>query len=196
MRIGRPTPNTACGPKTKLEAVRLLNAKNEAQQNPGFAIHIARTYLAAADPAVAKRTWRYTADELILTKRGENAVRWKRAIKDKSIARILDLPLIETRAEHFLAVLKGGTVSTNVFLRRLHNFALGLGWLLSPVLPPKQWPPVRHGAKRAISLDEHNRILAREGNAERRAYHVAFRIFWPGALKPATELIGGYFSLL
>ena len=85
--------------KDKTEAVRLLNAKNEAQQNPGFAIHIARTYLAAADPAVAKRTWRYTADELILTKRGENAVRWQRAIKDKALARILDLPLIETRAE-------------------------------------------------------------------------------------------------
>ena len=132
---------------------------------------MARTYLAASDPAVAKRTWRYVADELILTKRGENAVRWRRAIKDKPIARILDMPLIETRGEHFLAVLKAGTVSTNVFLRRLHNFALGIGWLLAPVLPPKQWPPVRHGAKRAISLEEHQRILAREGNAERRAYY-------------------------
>src|SRR6185437_2332131 len=155
----------------KAEATRLLNARNEAQKTPGFALHIAKTYLAAADPAVAKRTWRYAADELIQTKHGENAVRWQRAVKDKAFARILDLPLIETRAEHFLAALKAGTVSTNVFLRRLHNFALGLGWLLSPVLPPKQWPAVRHGAKRAISLDEHQRILGREGNAERRAYY-------------------------
>lgn len=45
------------------------------------------------------------------------------------------------------------------------------GWLLAPVLPPKQWPPVRHQPKRAISLDEHQRIVGREGNAERRAFY-------------------------
>ncbi len=157
--------------RDKTEAERLLNAKNEAQENPGFALHIAKAYLAAADPTITKRTWRYVAEELIKTKHGENAVRWARAIKDKALARILDLPLIETRAEHFFAALKAGTVSTNVFLRRLHNFALGLGWLLSPVLPPKQWPAVRHGAKRAITLDEHERIVAREQNPERRAYY-------------------------
>jgi integrase len=157
--------------KDRGEAQRLLHAKNEAHESPGFAHHIAKAYLAAADPAITKRTWRYVAEELIKTKHGENAVRWNRAIKDKALAKILDLPLIETRAEHFFAALKAGTVSTNVFLRRLHNFALGLGWLLSPVLPPKQWPQVRHGAKRAISLDEHKRIIAREGNAQRRAYY-------------------------
>jgi hypothetical protein len=32
-------------------------------------------------------------------------------------------------AEHFLRVLAVGTVSTNVYLRRLHNFALDMGWL-------------------------------------------------------------------
>lgn len=155
----------------KDEAVRLLNARNEAQQHPGFALQIARAYLCAADPVVVTRTWRCAAGELIQTKRGENAARWQRAIKDNALVTILDLPLIETRAEHFLAALKKGTVSTNVFLRRLHNFALGLGWLLAPVLPPKQWLAVRHGAKRAISLEEHQQIIARECNAERRAYY-------------------------
>ncbi len=136
--------------KNEAEAVRLLNARNEAKLTPGFALHIAKAYLAAADPTVAKRKWRFVADELVQTKRGENAVRWQRALKDKALARILDLKLIETRAEHFLAAMKAGTVSTNVFLRRLHNFALGVGWVLAPVLPPKQWPAVVVWASRGI----------------------------------------------
>jgi integrase len=161
--------------KDKDEARRLVHAKNEAQESPALAIHIAKTYLAAADPALNKRTWRYTVEELVKTKHGENALRWKRAIKDRAFKRILGLPLIETRADHFLAVLNAGTVSTNVFLRRLHNFALGMGWLLAPVLPPKQWPEVRHQPKRAITPEEHQRIVAREQNAERRAF---YQLLW------------------
>jgi len=157
--------------KDKTEAVRLINAKNEAEAGPGFAIQIARAYLAAADPAIAKRTWRSTAAELIKTKHGENAHRWETALKDKAFAEILDLQLIQTRAEHFLAALNTGTVSTNVFLRRLHNFGLGLGWVLAPVLPPKQWPKVQHKAKRGITRDEHEKIIAREQNPERRAFY-------------------------
>ena len=114
----------------KTEAGRLLNAKNEAQGSPALAIHIAKAYLAAADPTLNKRTWRYTVGELIKTKHGENARRWETAIKDSALKRIMDVPLIETRADHFLAALNDGTVSTNVFLRRLHNFAVGMGWLL------------------------------------------------------------------
>jgi len=161
--------------RNKTEASRLLNAKNEAQESPALAIHIAKTYLAAADPTLNKRTWRYTVGELIKTKHGENARRWGIAVKDSALKRILDLPLIETRADHFLAALNDGTVSTNVFLRRLHNFALGMGWLLAPVLPPKQWPEVRHQPKRAISLEEHQKIIAREHNPERRAF---YRLLW------------------
>jgi integrase len=111
------------------------------------------------------------AGELIKTKRAVNADRWQRAIKDRALAKILDLPLFGTRPEHFFAALDDGTVSTKVFLRRLHNFALGVGWLLSPVLPQKQWPSVQHKAKRAVTRDEHEKIIARELNPERRAYY-------------------------
>jgi hypothetical protein len=75
--------------------------------------------------------------------------------------------LIETSAEDFLKVLNAGTVSTNVFLRRVHNFALDMNWLLSPVIPKRQWPGVRYQAKRAITLEEHERIVARELNPPR-----------------------------
>jgi integrase len=153
------------------EAERLLNAKNEAQAQPSFALHIGRVYLAAADPEIAKRNWRSTVESLIKTKQGENAQRWERATKDKALSPLWKLPLVETRPEHFLEMLHRGSVSTNVFLRRLHNFAVGLGWLPTPVLPPKQWPRVHHKVKRAITQDEHTKIIARELNAERRAFY-------------------------
>jgi hypothetical protein len=153
------------------EAERLLNAKNEAEAQPGFALHIGKAYLAVADPAIARRLWSFAVEELIKTKRGENARRWRTATKDKALAPLWKLPLIETRPEHFLVALNKGTVSTNVYLRRLHNFALGIGWLPTPVLPPMQWPRVHHKVKRAITLDEHTRIVERERNAERRAFY-------------------------
>jgi integrase len=157
--------------KDKTEAMRLLNAKNEALGDPSLALQIAKAYLAAADPLIPKRTWRFVAEELVKTKHGENARRWQNALKDQQIVKILPLTLIQTRAENFLAALHAGTVSTNAYLRRLHNFALGIGWLLCPVLPPKQWPKVHYKAKRAITREEHERIVAREGNAERRAFY-------------------------
>jgi hypothetical protein len=128
------------GTKDKAEATRLFHAHNEAHQNSMLNGQIARVYLNARDPELAKRTWRFAFDELIKTKQGNNRLRWERAVVDAAFDSIRDLPLVETRPEHFLKVLGEGTVSTNVFLRRIHNFALGLSWLPWPVLPPKQWP--------------------------------------------------------
>jgi integrase len=175
--------------KEEDEAIRLLNAKNEAQEGPGLALQIARAYLNAADPAMVKRTWRSTAEELIRTKQDENARRWRVALKDKAIEKILDLPLIETRAEHFLVAFAAGTVSTNVSLRRLHNFALGLGWLLAPVLPPKQWPKVVHKLKRGITRAKHEAIIVRERNPERRAF---YELLWElgGSQSDVANLTG------
>lgn len=37
--------------------------------------------------------------------------------------------LIETQAEDLLHVLQCGKVAVNVFLRRMHNFAIDMNWL-------------------------------------------------------------------
>jgi hypothetical protein len=63
----------------------------------------------------------------------------------------------------FFKVLATGKTATNVYLRRIHNFALGMDWLLKPVIPRRVWPKVVYGQKRGITLDEHQRIIAREG---------------------------------
>lgn len=79
--------------------------------------------------------------------------------------------MLETQAEHLLRVLEKGTVSTNVHLRKLHNFCMDMNCLPWPVIPKKQWPKIQFKEKRAITLAEYEAIIAREGNRERRDYY-------------------------
>ncbi len=79
--------------------------------------------------------------------------------------------MLETQAEHFLKVLESGSVSTNIYLRRVHNFALDMNWLPWPVLPKKRWPAIKFKEKRGITLEEHQAIVARELNPERKAFY-------------------------
>jgi hypothetical protein len=72
-------------------------------------------------------------------------------------------------------VLNAGTISTNMFLRRLHNFAIGMHWLPWPVLPRLKWPAVEHKERRAITAEEHRIITEREHNPEIRAY---YQLLW------------------
>ena len=155
----------------KREATRLVHAKNEGEQQPAFSLHLARVYWKAGDPGGSQRTWQFVMDEILKTKEDNTRHRWLTAVKDPAFAAIRHRVLLETNAEHFLGVLAAGTISTNIFLRRLHNFALDMGWLPWPVVPKKQWPPVQYGEKRAITREEHLQIVAREGNPERKAFY-------------------------
>ena len=129
----------------------------------------------ASDPQIAIRTWQVAMDDILKTKHNETQARWRRAINHQAYDSIRHLPILETRAEHFLKVLQAGTVSTNVYLRRLHNFAVELNWLPWPVLLKKQWPKIRFKEKRAITSDEHLRIIGIEWDAERKAY---YQLLW------------------
>jgi integrase len=152
------------------KARQIVEAKNQAERQPQINLQIAKAYLAATDSSFVKRTWREVRGEFIKTKTGSNRTRSDRAIMDKSFDSIRDMQLIETRSEHFLRVLQCGKVSTNNYLRRFHNFALDMGWLPWPVLPKRQWPAIHYKEKRAVTQDEHQRILAREKNPEMRAF--------------------------
>ena len=153
-------------------AIRLFHSRQEAEQQPAVNLQIARAYLAASDPQIATRNWQLVMDELVKLKKDQTQHRWQTAIKDKAFDLIRHLPLLETRPEHFLRVLEAGKVSTNVYLRRMHNFALDMNWLPWPVLPKKrQWPAVEFKEKRGITLAEHLAIVARENNPERKAFY-------------------------
>src|SRR5437016_3866591 len=162
---------SSLGTRQRTEAVALFSARTQAHCQAHLNLRLARTYLAATDPMVAKRTWQVPMEELAKTKRGATHDRWQRVLKDKAFDLIRDLPILETQGEHFLNVLHAGTVSTNVFLRRIHNFASDMGWLPWPVIVKRQWPSIEFKEKRAITYAEHRTILALEQNPERKAFY-------------------------
>ena len=162
---------TSLRTRDKADALRLLNVKNEAAHQPAMNLQIAQVYLQHGDPAMATRTWQAVMDQIVTTKRGINQQRWQSAIKNKALDGIRQRKLIETTAEHFLAALQAGTVITNVYLRRIHHYAVSMHWLPWPVLPKRHWPPIKYKEKRGITLEEHQKILAREQNPAKRAYY-------------------------
>jgi hypothetical protein len=153
------------------EAKTLLNAKNESFRQPVLNLQIARTHLSACDPALAARTWQNVMEQIVSTKSpGPTLERWMTAIGDNAFDSLRQRKLVETSAEHFWAVLKVGTVSTNVYLRRIHNYALDMNWLAWSVIPKCQWPAVEHKSRRAITWEEHQKIITRERNPATQAY--------------------------
>jgi hypothetical protein len=123
------------GTSDKAEALRLLLAKNEADQQPAFNAQIARTYLAAGEPALARRTWKEVMDaftEARAQRRESTRDRYDQAFREPVLARFASRRLLETQPADILQLIKDGTVSTNMYFRRLHSFALMLGWLPWP----------------------------------------------------------------
>ncbi|MFA6543167.1 MAG: tyrosine-type recombinase/integrase [Limisphaerales bacterium] len=167
----RTGKQTSLRTKDRAEAQTLLHARNEATRQPHLNRQIARAYWMGTDALATARTWQHVMDEMIRLKTGANRDRWRVAANSKAFDPLRRLLLIETQAEHLLRVLEGCKVSTNVFLRRLHNFALDMNWLPCSIIPRRQWPPVRFREKRAITLEEHQRILTAERNPERRAFY-------------------------
>ena len=157
--------------KDRSEAARLLVALNEAGKQPAMNLGLARVYLKHSDPMVSQRTWQHVLDEIIKLKSGPTQYRWQTAAKDQAFDLIRSRLLIETQAEHLLTVLKQGTVSTNAYLRRVHNFAVDMNWLPATVIPRRQWPPIHFKEKRAITLAEHQKIVAAEVNPERKTLY-------------------------
>lgn len=163
-----------CSLKTRdLDAAeQIVLAKNQALRQPMLNRHIAKAYLSGTDAAMTTRTWQHAFDAIV--KRKHHAAtrdRWERAIKNKNLNPLRNLVIVETQPDHLWQVLNAGTVSTNVHLRELHNFVLAMGWLPWPVIPQRQWPKIRYGAKRAVTLEEHQRIVAREKNEEYKAFY-------------------------
>jgi integrase len=169
--------DTKTGKRTSLhtgseaEARQIIEAKNNSERQPLLNLQIAKAYLAGTDNGITQRTWQHAIEALTNTKQDANKERWLRVVKDKALLPLLPQIIIETKGEFILKVLQAGTVSTNVYLRRLHNFCVDMNWLPWPLVPKRQWPEVRFKEKRGITLAEHQAIVAREQNPERKAFY-------------------------
>ncbi|MBI4661544.1 MAG: hypothetical protein HY735_22200 [Verrucomicrobia bacterium] len=162
---------TSLGTSNEDEAQQIIQAKNQSLRQPVLNLQIAKAYLAGSDNGINTRTWQQAIEALINTKQDANKERWMRVVKDSALTPLLPKVIIETQAELLLRVLNSGTVSTNVYLRRLHNFCVDMNWLPWPLVPKRQWPVVRYKDKRGITWEEHCQIVEREKNPERKAFY-------------------------
>ena len=167
----RTGKRTSLGKISRDEAQQLLEAKNNAERQPLLNLQIAKAYLAGTDSGVTERTWGNALQTIIDLKKGENRKRWTTVSKDKALGPLLGKVVVETKADELLKSLHVGTVSTNIFLRRIHNFCIDMGWLPWPILPKRQWPPIQPKRKRGVTTSEHKAILERETNPERKAFY-------------------------
>src|SRR5450631_2238107 len=103
------------------EARQIMEAKNQAERQPVLNLQIAKAYLAGTDNGIATRTWQQAIEAVTNTKQGANQHRWQTAAKDKAFVPLMPRIIIETPGELLLKVMQSDKVSTNVFLRRLHN---------------------------------------------------------------------------
>jgi hypothetical protein len=92
--------------KDEAEADQLLHARNEALRQAPINIQIAKAYLSAADPKMNQRTWQDACNEIIAMKSGSTKERWGHASREAALAPLLSRKIVETRGEHFLAVLR------------------------------------------------------------------------------------------
>ena len=161
------------GTTDRTEALRLFHARNEAAYQPAFNAQMAKAYIAAGDPLINTRSWQFVMDEMKRTKVNHaerTSERYESAFNEAPFDALRDVVLIETRPDAVLKVLLTGTVSTNIFMRRLHSFALNMGWLPWPILAYAQWPRLKYKTRRAITADEAQRLLDIEPHPEWKAF--------------------------
>ena len=159
------------GTSDKAEAQKLLDAANQGRQTPALNMQLGKAYITHADPKMATRTWQEAISEMSSHGKEVSQERYAREFKSTAYSIIRDKPIIETTSEDLKAVLRRGGAQTNNYLRRLHNLALGNGWIQWHIIPPKQWVKPEKKPKRAITSDEYERIIAAERNEERRHYY-------------------------
>jgi hypothetical protein len=122
--------------RDEAEALKLINARNEAHRQPVLNLHLARAYLTANDPAFVERTWQTVMGQLQSRGKDSSRERYASVFKSASFDGLRHKKLLETTADDFFAVFKQNQVSINEFLKRLHNFALSLGWIALPIVAP------------------------------------------------------------
>jgi hypothetical protein len=81
----------------KKEAQRLLNARNDAENQPYMNLSLARVYLNGADPKLGTRSWQDVMEHIVAQKTDETRRRWDTAIKDANFDCIRALRVAETR---------------------------------------------------------------------------------------------------
>jgi hypothetical protein len=121
-------------------ARRILQAIWESEQMPFVSSAIAHAYMAAATSMVHENTWSDVLD-LLLAEKNESPSKWRWELvrSHASLKPLWRLKVMHTRADQLFTLLREGTQATNLYLRRLHDYALDVHWLPWPILSKKCW---------------------------------------------------------
>ena len=90
-------------------------------RQPAMNLPIAPGYLQHGDPALAGRTWQHVMEQMVFARTRVTRARRKTAIRDEAFDLIRRRKLVQTTGEHFLAVLKAGSISANMYIQQLKN---------------------------------------------------------------------------
>src|SRR5271155_3168657 len=161
------------GTANRTTARQVLAARNQAVSQPQLNRTMAKAYLSAKSPELLTRTWADVMEHYSASGVESKRKRKATAFRSRPFALLRGITLMDTEAGHLLAVLQHERAgnSAHHYLRRLHNYALHLGWLLMPVMADAAWPEVRKRKFTAITEEEHRRIVDRERNVERKLYY-------------------------
>jgi hypothetical protein len=86
---------------------------------------------------------------------------------DEAVRDLWPLVIVDTKAETLFRAMKEGAVSTNVYLRRIHNFCVDMNLLAWPSIPKT---PVACGSLQRETRNNLGRALQdRRAQKERRA---------------------------
>jgi hypothetical protein len=133
------------GTADRTVAKQLFAARNQATAQPQLNRTMAKAYLSAKSPDLLTRTWADVMEHYSISGVESTRKRKATAFRSRPFAHLRGLSLLDTEAAHLLAVLEHERAgnSAHHYLRRLHNYALHLGWLLIPVTADAAWPEVR-----------------------------------------------------
>jgi len=104
--------------RDEADALKLLNARNEAHRQPVLNLHLARAYLTASDPAFVERTWQTVMEQLQSRGKDSSRERYASVFKSPSFDGLRNKKLLESTADDFFAVFKQNKVAITYFLRR------------------------------------------------------------------------------
>ena len=152
------------------EARRIVQAKNEAVKQPLMNLVMAKAYLSAQDPKMITRTWGDVMQMFCNRGKAPTRMRHERVVRTKPMQFLRDKKLVETTADDFFHAISIGTNSTVAFLQTLHNDALGMGWIPSPILPRKRWPKTTKKLRRALTAAEHQTLVEAAHDPEWKLY--------------------------
>src|SRR5437879_13261794 len=79
--------------------------------------------------------------------------------RSKAYDAIRNKPLVQTTGADLLTIIHANGDCVAHYLRRLHNLAVDLAWLLWPVLAKRAWPKIRSESKRAITAEEQAAVI-------------------------------------